>query len=469
MLTECQVLRSAQNWKWRELQRGISGKEPPGVGEDDTEPLRIEGDLAAPHSTAAVQPSLSSLLPPCRAASDRLQRSYVYVLVDDNFKASSQPREMAAGKRAEEPTNSYLRQFLTRGEGDRQEQPKRFENTNTYGDGNNSNESEGCRSNNRQGDDDNCRQSDDDSDDVARELRLPTPRSPPQRPTYQPPSPQTELDPGCMLGAVLDSGHGLERTTVRYPSAASSKHKDGGSGSGQRTRQDQAVGIGDPPRGQQKDFMVDGEDLLRLRKSADAVGYRSSAAYNDSRGQQRQTHSKSLASSSLDLHHRHGAGLSTRAADGQQHHQNRNDRSKSGGHALSAQESSTLFWEEVDSLDAKISSANNDWGQRLGGGRGRGGDGNNGGESMATLGVHNGRSRGEGRSGRGGRGSGARGPPKHGVRQAAAFATPVVGGGSVRKRHSRAFLTSTELPLGQVLRTVGGLVGGEGLKVSAVR
>ncbi|CBN76158.1 conserved unknown protein [Ectocarpus siliculosus] len=88
---------------------------------------------------------------------------------------------------------------------------------------------------------------------------------------------------------------------------------------------------------------------------------------------------------------------------------------------------------------------------------------------MAILGVHNGRSRGGGRSRRGGRGSGARGPPKSGVRQAAAFASPVIGGGtSVRKRHPRADLTSTELPLGQVLRTVGGLVGGEGLKVSAV-
>ncbi|CAM9829793.1 unnamed protein product, partial [Ectocarpus sp. 8 AP-2014] len=313
--------------------------------------------------------------------------------------------------------------------------PKRSDRSNTNGDGNISNENKEYRDS-RRGGGNHCRpQSDDENDDEARELRLPTPRSPPQRPTYQPPSPQTDFDPGCVLGnAALDSGDGLERTTVRYPSAASSKHKDGGNGSGQCTR---AV-IGDPPRGQEKDFMVDGEDLLRL-KSADVVGRRGSATYNDTRYQQRQKHPKSLASASLDLHHRHGAGLSTRSAGGQQHHhQHRNDRGNGGGHALSAQESSTLFWEEVDSLDAKSSSANNDWGQRLGGGRGRGGDRNIGGESMATLGFHNGRSRGGGRSGRGGRGSGARGPPKSGICQAAAFASPVIGGGNVRKRHPRA-------------------------------
>lgn len=406
---------------------------------------------------------------------------------------------MAVGKTVEVPSNSnsYLGHYLSRvaPEGHdtttehQQQVEQHLEETNPYGYSNNTvndNEGEPCLF--RQGSDNNLhRQPEDDGGDDAHDA---IPRSPLGSPTAQPPSPQrTQPGPRWTLDSVsLENGDDLERISMRRrdPTPTRSKgHGGGGGGVCSASSQRHAVrNNGRRPRQQQQsrqpqlqqDFMVDENNTLQPGQSFAARSYSGKATSVGFRGRQQRQQQQWTGLAHSTPHHQLGGGLSKLSSgQGQQYsHQRCTD---TDGRALSVKESSALFWEESESLLAKSSCANNDWG--LGLGRSRGGPGGRSTFSGATAhlpasiasaarGYPRAFSVVAGRE-RGSEGRGVRSSRDVRLATTAADIGTAIGGNSFRNKHPRAELYSRELPLGQALRTIGGLVGADGAKVSAVR
>lgn len=222
---------------------------------------------------------------------------------------------------------------------------------------------------------------------------------------------------------------------------------------------------------QPNDFMIDQGGVSRLISGVDGTTHAGIAI--SSEAGERQQHSERLAFS-LTHRQRHAGGLSKVA--GRQHPKGVVGDGHGDGRTLNARESSARFWEEAGSLDAKRSCANNDRGpgqaptfesgrRDLGGEEGachrsdggnksrRGQHGEQGRTAACVVGGAQQRSV---RPAGGGGGGGATGR------------TAAIGTGDARRKNSRGVSLSPDLPLGQALRIMGGLIGGDGAKLSAV-
>ncbi|CAM9456672.1 unnamed protein product, partial [Scytosiphon promiscuus] len=192
---------------------------------------------------------------------------------DDTLVALSPPPAMVAGTRAEVPTNSYLRQFLSRATAAAVDEHQQHADTSTHDDGNGVSKREGGspREGQRNGNPVGHRiqGETDDHDVVARYGHLPTPRSPPRRPCLQPPP--------LTVNTILDNGDGMMKG---YSRADHSVHgtstiaaEDGDCGDSSRRR---ACGTGggrpkQQQQQQQQDDIIDEDGPSRLRTNIDAT------------------------------------------------------------------------------------------------------------------------------------------------------------------------------------------------------
>ncbi|CAM9456742.1 unnamed protein product, partial [Scytosiphon promiscuus] len=197
--------------------------------------------------------------------------------------------------------------------------------------------------------------------------------------------------------------------------------------------------------------------------------------------QQQQTQKQAqFESASLSTRtERHVGGLSRDdALAGRQHRTRLVGDAPGDGRTLNARESSARFWEEAESLDAQSSVANDD--RRLGRGATAGsGCRDVGDETGGVLRSDRGNSR-PGQPGRQREAAGwAGGPRPRGVRPGAGAGgvgvgvggtagRATIGSGGARGKSLRGVPRPPDLSLGQALRTMGGLIGGDGAKLSAV-
>lgn len=392
----------------------------------------------------------------------------------------------AVGEPTKVPPNSYLNQFLSRRattraqDGGDDQQDAQGVQAVEYTDpdsGHVNTDCEGgrCPGGHLNDDHHDHRQSDDGNVDAI-------PRSPP-RPTPQPPA---MLAAGLRWAAldgstILDNEDGQDQAVMLRRDLDSSSRQNGCSVSPGHhgVRDDGRPRRRSRPQQQQHDlgYMVDEEDMLQPgdRGGVPAKTYSAiAAAYCSARVPQQQQGSTGLVNSPPCRRRRRPESRSSsklvppgrQAVYQQRHIANGNN----DGRALSVRESSALFWEESESLDAKSVGANGEWGLGIGGARGvaAAGSAAAGGRGGGAASVRRGRDptvvvgRGPGPGGRG---------PRVDVRMPAAAARDAGDGGGSRRRrnHPRSALDSPELPLGQALRTVGGLLGGDGTKMSAVR
>lgn len=389
------------------------------------------------------------------------------------------------GEPEKAPTSSYLKQFLSRraerpGEDERrdvQQAVEDIDSTNGDANSNKGGEEVPCTSHLNDNRHDH-RQPGDHDGNIDAAINDAVPRSPPR--PQPPPALSGPLRWTLDSSAVLDDGDGPAQVVMLRRGLDSStrhtkRHNGCSTPSGHNYRRPES-------REEQRDlgFMVGEGDTLQPGEGA--AFSRSYSAIAASRVRQER---QELAGSAYSSLRRRPQGCPSKPPGGRQPDHQRRTVNGSGtgkgngdgdGRALGVRESSALFWEESDSLDAKSSGAFNERGLVIArGGRaaaaaavGGGGRGGRGEAAIAPF-VRRGRAstavvgRGQGAEGRGQRVD---------VRLRTAATTAVIGGVSIkrsRRRHPRAVLTSPEeLPLGQALRTVGGLLGGDGAKVSAV-
>lgn len=324
----------------------------------------------------------------------------------------------------------------------------------------------------------------DDSDDDI--LNSPIPRSPPPSPA---PISQRRPDPRWLQASkdsstvLEEDGDGLQPNAMRLSDLDSYSGNAGRSGD--CTSSGQHGGVPPPPNM----FIADEEEDMLLQQqqglgeSAPARTYSAMAASARARGRQQQESIGLTPSSMRHRRHRSGWRLPQHPAGGppqadhdhDHDHDQRHDHNCSGtgeGRALSARESSALFWKESDSLDAKSSRADNEvWprGASHSHSNSRHGGGAQGRATRAAS-ARAGREGREKGSQVGGTGRGGGRPWGSRLGTDAAGSAAYGGSGVRRRNHPRAIVAPPpELPLGQALRTVGGLVAGDGAKVSAVR
>lgn len=216
-----------------------------------------------------------------------------------------------------------------------------------------------------------------DGDPVARFGFVPTPRSPPRRPTQ--PSPPTHPYASQWHGDT-DSMALLGEAEETIPRGDLGDRGRGSSGI-------PAFTVGSSRRQHQSFLRSDNNHGWRGETSCDAAGgsinsssreHRGGVSYSSPHRKGRGTVEPRKGGKAQPQHSRLGA-----AADG------RRDPGRES--VISAQESSALFWEESESMDAKntgaTSNAYTDWGGRMGGGVGGGGSvaATRGGKSMLAI------------------------------------------------------------------------------------